>query len=84
MGIKILILLILLLFPNVALSAEATMGMGAKIVNLTLIPIEEAVAFCIERQIDCPAIFEEYEEETGKNPEETEIIFYISDRLVVE
>lgn len=37
-------------------SAEATLPMSARIINLTDMPLEEAIAFCNERNLVCPAI----------------------------
>lgn len=41
--------------------ASATMPIKAKFVNLTTMPLEEALAFCDERSMPCPALREKYE-----------------------
>lgn len=45
-------------------SAEATLPMSARIINLTDMPIEEAIAFCDERNLVCPELRSQWDEIT--------------------
>ena len=48
-------------FSTNAWGASTEMPIGATIINLTTVPIEEAIAFCDERNLACPALREKYE-----------------------
>jgi len=45
-----------------AFANTATMPIQVKVVNLTQMPLEDAIAYCDERSMACPALREEYEE----------------------
>lgn len=45
-------------------SAEATLPMSATIINLTDVPLEEAIAFCDERNLICPELRSQWDEIT--------------------
>ena len=64
---NVISILILVLASFASISAYAdnmpSLRLRAVIVNLTLMPIEQAIAFCDERNLDCPAIREKAEEE---------------------
>lgn len=54
----------LLYYTKPAHSAEATMPMSARIINLTDMPLEEAIAFCDERGMICPELRSQWDEIT--------------------
>ena len=41
--------------------ASIELPIGARIINLATMPVEEAIAFCDQRNMACPAIRERYE-----------------------
>jgi hypothetical protein len=63
---KYFFLILLLTFvPGNALaaSASASLPISVSIINLATLPVEEAIAFCDDRYIACPAIRKKYEKE---------------------
>ncbi len=49
--------LVLLTATN-ALGASVTLPISARIINLTTMPVQEAIAFCDEHNMACPALRE--------------------------
>lgn len=52
---------IFLLGRCTANAAEVNLPMSAKIINLTDMPIEEAIAYCDAHNLPCPALRAEYD-----------------------
>lgn len=57
----IFLTIILILLSTNAFAASASLPVMVKIINLTQMPIEEAIAFCNERNLACPDLRQKYE-----------------------
>lgn len=64
---RIFLTLGLVFIATDAFAASAILPMQAKITNLTTIPVAEAIAFCDERNLECPALRRKYEQEREQN-----------------
>ena len=61
---KYLILALALLSPVIAFAGEASLPIKATIINLTKIPLDDAIAFCDEHNFECSSIRDEYEQQS--------------------
>jgi hypothetical protein len=50
--------LVLVLMPTDVFAASANLPVTARIINLTTMPIEEAISYCDERNLACPSLRE--------------------------
>lgn len=64
MKFLILSLTILTCMATPSFAASVEMPVNVKIFNLAQMPVEEAIAFCNERNLACPAIREKHEKES--------------------
>ena len=57
----LVLVLVLVLMPTDVFAASADFPVTAKIVNLTTMPIEEAISYCDEHNLQCPSLREKNE-----------------------
>lgn len=67
---QILLTLGLVLITTEAFAASVALPIRATIINLTALPLAEAIAFCDERNMECPALRMKHERQaTDQNPQ---------------
>lgn len=59
-----------LLYSGSAWAANDILPIKVRIVDLTQMPLSEALQFCDERNMSCPAIREKAQEKEEKSPKE--------------
>ena len=57
-----------------------TLTIRATIINLTLIPLEDAIAFCDERNLECPALRFEADEKKRADTQDAQNIQKIAEK----
>ena len=64
---QLLAIISLLLITTNAQAASTSLPIKAEIINLTLMPLEDAIAFCDERALECPLLRIKYEQAVSDN-----------------
>lgn len=64
---QLILTLGLVFIATPAFAASAVVPVSVTIINLTTMPIAEAIAFCDERNMECPALRKKYEQERAQN-----------------